>query len=72
MNRYGKFHDVFAQWKPNAKNPLDPFKNNITRRNREISEGTHIITQKCMPDSLPPLWPPPTSRLFVSTAPLVD
>ena len=25
-------------WKANPKNPLVPFKNNITRRNREIAE----------------------------------
>ena len=38
MNRYGKYHDLYAAMKANPKNPLVPFKNNITRRNKEIAE----------------------------------
>ena len=38
MNRYGKYHDIYATWKANPKNPLVPFRNNITRRNTEIEE----------------------------------
>jgi hypothetical protein len=36
---YGRYADLYSTWKHNPKDPLNAFRNSITRRNREISEG---------------------------------
>lgn len=58
-NQYGRYHDVNANWKHNSKNPIESFKNSITRRGREISESTvpHMQLFPLVSQVLPLLWP---------------
>ncbi len=69
---YGKYHDVNSTWKHNPKNPMEAFKNSLTRRNKEIAESTHICTQELLPVSWAHLSPQQTSNLYASIATCVD
>lgn len=42
---FGKYHDENAVWKHNVKDPYTSFVNSVTRRNREIAEGTYLSIQ---------------------------
>jgi hypothetical protein len=59
---YGKYHDVYSTWKHNPKNPIETFKNSLTRRNKEIAESTEICRQELLPVSPPHLSPQPISN----------
>lgn len=40
---YGKYHDENAIWKHNVKDNNQRVRNSVTRRNKEVTEGTIII-----------------------------
>ncbi len=42
---YGKYHQENATWKLNPQDPYNRYVNSITRRNRELVESKHFLTQ---------------------------
>lgn len=65
---FGKYHESDAVWKHNPKDPANSFINQVTRRNREIAEGTPLVI-KVSPRGNPALpWPLQQSSRFDSTA----
>lgn len=58
---FGKYHDENAVWKPNVKDPYTNFVNSVTRRNREIAEGSCLQIQNFPNVNAPHPSPPPAS-----------
>jgi hypothetical protein len=72
MDVYGKYHDNVATWKHNPKNPYENFKNNLTRRNKEIAERTPNHMQALPPVSPALRWPQQVSKHSGSTVTPAD
>ena len=72
MATYGKYHDVNSTWKHNPKNPLETFKNSLTRRNKEIAESTQDCTKELLPVYRAHLSPQLASSHFDSIGTCAD